>query len=146
MFINQKVAKSTTLIFSAIFLVGVYFAFNQRTLAEKLLYTGKENHAITLDAATKMTARFQKTAKNEEIAAGYFGRDIFEKILSQNNCVGIRIYNALQDNGSPTFVLIGVGSDGKDIAGGVVGEDTFPCPPFCGSSPLYSAGAAVASK
>lgn len=135
MFTNQKNTISA-LIVSATLLISLYLVSYQWSLADKSVYTGKERHEVTTEAAAKMTSSFQSAMGDKEIVADYFGRGIYDKILAQKNCVGIRTYNARLENGSPTFVLVGVGADGKDIANGVIGEDIFPCPPWCARSPL----------
>jgi hypothetical protein len=100
-------------------------------------YTGSENHVVTLDQAAKYIQNFKNFPKAPTIKGGYFGRSIFDKILAQPGCVGVRYYYAQKDDGTPTLVLVGVDGGGNDIAVGILGEDSFPCPPFCGGpSPL----------
>lgn len=43
------------------------------------------------------------------------GRDILVKILAQPSCAGIKIYNAMYDNGNPTLIYLGVDSKGFDL-------------------------------
>jgi len=74
------------------------------------------------------------------MVAGYFGKNIFEKILSQDGAVGVRIYKAKHDNGDDVFVLVGVDDKGKDIAAGVVGEGILPCPPICDPNNILMTG------
>ena len=95
-------------------------------------YSGQENHIITLDQAAKYIQNFKNFPKAPTIKGVYFGRSIFDKILAQPGCVGIRFYYAQKDDGTPTLVLVGVDAGGNDITGGPVGDDSFPCPPFCG--------------
>ncbi len=132
MWSNKKiVVRFLTVFFSLVFLTVVYLITNQTTMAEKTIYSGNENHVVSLAFASKLTDNYQKTSGPGDIVAGYFGRNIYDKILSQKNCIGIRVYNARNEDGSPTFVLVGVDGNGKDIVSGVVGEDIYPCPPFC---------------
>jgi hypothetical protein len=99
--------------------------------------TGANNHIITLDQATKMIQNYA-AAPRYSVKGGYFDRSIFDKILAQKDCIGVRCYYAQKDDGSPSIVLVGVDSQGKDIAAGVLGDDWIPCPPMCGiASPLY---------
>ncbi|MEX2117503.1 MAG: hypothetical protein WEB37_11495, partial [Bacteroidota bacterium] len=74
----------------------------------------------------------------EQITAGYMGRNIFEKVLEQEEAVGIRIYNARLDDGRPTYVIVGVDRDGNDLLAGPIGEDVIPCPPKCGKALVES--------
>jgi hypothetical protein len=45
--------------------------------------------------------------------------------------VGIRIYYAAQDDGTPELVIVGVDENGKDLEEGVILERNLPCPPYC---------------
>lgn len=135
MFTNRKKTVGMFIV-SVTLLFALYLVSYQPSLADKSIYTGKEKHDISAQAAAKMTSSFQSAMGDKEIVAGYFGRGIYDKILAQKNCVGIRTYNARLENGSPTFVLVGVDADGKDIADGVIAEDIYPCPPWCARSPL----------
>jgi hypothetical protein len=98
-------------------------------------YTGNENHVITIDKAVKFIQNFKSHPASLTIKGGYFARNIFEKILAQPDCIGIRYYYAALDDGSPTLVLVGVDHSGNDIEQGVIGEVTWPCPPVCPPSP-----------
>lgn len=96
-------------------------------------YTGNENHVVTLEQAVKFIQNFKSHPTAPTIKGGHFARNIFEKILAQPGCVGIRYYYAALDDGSPTMVLVGVDNNGNDIESGVIAEAIFPCPPICGS-------------
>jgi len=98
--------------------------------------TGTENHVITLDQATKLVQNYQMSPRVPSIKGGFFGRNIFDKILAQDGCVGIRFYYAQRDDGGSTIVLVGVDIAANDMTGGVLGDIVIPCPPYCGSSVL----------
>ncbi|HTX18291.1 MAG TPA: hypothetical protein VMG34_06500 [Bacteroidota bacterium] len=102
--------------------------------AARAQYTGKENHVVPLDSAVHFIQNFRAKPATPSLKGGYFGRSIFEKILSQPGAVGIRYYYAAKDDGSPTLVLVGVDSTGDDMVKGVVGEVITPCPPLCSSA------------
>ncbi len=105
----------------------------------KHLFTGNEKHDISLDDASRFTKRYRDSVPADAMKGGYFGKMIFEQILAQVGCVGIRSYFANYNNGSQTFVLVGVENNGNDLWQGVLGEDTLPCPPYCGAfNPLNS--------
>ncbi len=105
--------------------------FVQRSHARQQLYSGKENHAVTLDQAVKYIQNFTSNPTAPTIKGAYFGRNIFDKILSQSGCVGIRYYYAKTDSGVSTIVLVGVDGSGNDLVKGTLAEMTFPCPPYC---------------
>lgn len=96
-------------------------------------YTGSEDHVVTLAQAAKYIQNFKNHPTAPTIKGGHFARNIFEKILAQPGCVGIRYYYAALDDGSPTMVLVGVNGDGNDMEQGIIAETIFPCPPVCGS-------------
>jgi hypothetical protein len=97
-------------------------------------YKGDENHVVTLAQAAKYIQNFKNHPTAPAIKGGHFARSIFDKILAQPGCVGIRYYYAALDDGSPTMVLVGVDQNGNDIDSGVIGETTYPCPPYCSSA------------
>jgi hypothetical protein len=98
--------------------------------------TGNENHVITLDQAIKFVQNHQMSPRVPSIKGGYFGRSIFDKILAQSGCVGVRFYYAQKDDGTSTLVLVGVDNMSNDMTGGVLGDVVIPCPPYCGTSVL----------
>lgn len=94
-------------------------------------YTGQENHVITLEQAVKYVQNFKSFPRTPSTKGAYFGRNIFDKILSQGGCVGIRYYYGQDDNGNSNMVLVGVDSRGNDLTGGILAEIGLPCPPYC---------------
>jgi hypothetical protein len=94
-------------------------------------FTGHENHAVNLDDAAKMTEAYRESQKPGAFLGGYFGKDAIQKILVQSGCVGMRIYNGMDNSESPTFVLVGVDAEGEDMTGGELAEIQIGCPPIC---------------
>ena len=94
-------------------------------------FTGKENQFATLAEAAQLTRRYQESIEHGEIKGAYFGSGIFRKILAQETCVGIHMYHAMHDDGSPTFVLVGVDEYGSDLIAGTLGQRCMDCPPWC---------------
>ena len=58
---------------------------------------------IGYDLGVKMIKKYSDSYN--EFGAHYVGKNILAKIISQPGCVGINIYNALNENGDKTFVL-----------------------------------------
>jgi hypothetical protein len=81
----------------------------------------------------KLIENFKNAPGVPTIKGGYFARNIFDMILSQPGCAGVRYYYAKKDDGTATIVLVGVDASGNDIAQGVLGDDSWPCPPYCGA-------------
>lgn len=135
---RRVVARLFATITITLAVVAFYLLSYEQTQAEKVIYTGRENHLISLEKAKKLAHNFKLTAKSNDLTAGYFGRGIFDRILEQDGCVGIRIYNAVSEQGTPTYIIIGVDGDGDDMLSGPVGDEVKPCPPWCGSVNLSS--------
>jgi len=95
------------------------------------VFTGKENHYVTLAEASQLTRSYRETIEQGDIKGAFFGAGIFRKILLQDGCVGIHIYHGIHNDGSPTFVMVGVDEYGFDILSGTVAQNAFPCPPWC---------------
>jgi hypothetical protein len=88
---------------------------------------------ITLAAGSKMTKSFRTNYPNATKAV-YYTADVYEDLLAQTGCVGIRIYNAINEDGKLTNVMVGVDKDGNDMTTGKVYDDGLRCPTFCSSA------------
>jgi hypothetical protein len=77
-----------------------------------------------------MTATFRKNYPSETTGVIY-SDNVFTDILSQSGCVGIRIYNGMDDNGNLTNVLVGVDDNGDDLVEGKIYEYGNRCLPIC---------------
>lgn len=98
-----------------------------------MTFTGNEDHSISLEDASKLTANYQKNAGANDRKAGFFGKSAIHSILDQDDCVGIRIYFGQDEDGVPELVLVGAKADMDDIVNGVIAEKMIPCPPNCSS-------------
>lgn len=96
------------------------------------LFSGNENHLTTLAEASRLTRNFRESARGTIDKGGFFGKNIFNSILSQPECVGIRIYHGLRNDRRSTFVLAGVDRRSCHFAKWPFGDEVFWCPPFCG--------------
>jgi hypothetical protein len=47
--------------------------------------------------------------------AQFVGKNILTSLINQPNCVGISIYNALNEKGEKTYVLVGLDKENKPI-------------------------------
>lgn len=83
---------------------------------------------ITLATGSKMTGDF-RTAHPNVTKAVYYTADVYEDLLAQEDCVGIRIYNALDANGVITNVLVGVDRFGNDLYQGSIYDFGDKTPP-----------------
>ena len=102
-----------------------------------MAFTGKEDHSITLEEASKLTRNYRESVGKDAIRASFFGKETLQKIFEQEGCVGIRIYYGKEDNDKAQLVLVGVNSKNEDLIQGTIAEKGIPCPPVCpDSSPL----------
>lgn len=101
-----------------------------------MAFNGTEGEAISLETASQMTAKYRDANPNTTIAH-FFGKEILNQLLEQENCVGIRMYYGMQD-GEKELVLVGVDSEQNDILELVV-DRSMPCPKACSmANPLNS--------
>jgi hypothetical protein len=97
------------------------------------MFTGSnEGEEISLETASEWTANY-RTANPGSIKAYFYGRTILLDILGQNDCVGIRIYYAMDGEGVKQLILVGVDADGNDQTSGIVADRGYPCPSYCDS-------------
>ena len=99
-----------------------------------MAFTGNENHAISLADAAQLTENFRLSVGTGAFLAAFFGKTALTQALSQDGCVGIRIYNAKSATGQHNYVLVGVNDKGDDLTGGIILEFGVGCPPFCSPS------------
>jgi hypothetical protein len=88
------------------------------------------DHHITLQEGVAMVRRYRERHP-EATHASMFDRAIFDQILAQPGCAGVRIYYAEAADGAQTLVLVGVDAQGNDFFEGDIGDTHYPCPPFC---------------
>jgi hypothetical protein len=106
---------------------------------QRPVFTGLEDHTISIDDASELTRNYRMGAGKGAIKGGFFGRAAIEQVLSQEGVVGIRYYYAKENNGRPVMIMVGVDEFGKDLVDGFIAERSIPCPPFCGGlNPLNS--------
>lgn len=91
----------------------------------------KRDHKIPLQAAAGLTRRYRQSAGKGAQLATMFPREVYEALLAQPGCAGVRAYAAMGEDGAQQTVLVGVDSDGNDIVSGELFEFSFPCPPYC---------------
>lgn len=132
---NTQILRALVIASIALLSTGYVLREDSKSEGKQTVFTGNEQHQITTETAMRYVGNYHSLS-GEQLTAAYMGRNIFEKILAQENAVGIRIYNARLDDGQPTYVIVGVDRDGNDLLAGVIGEDVVPCPPSCGTNTL----------
>jgi len=98
-----------------------------------MAFIGNEDHLITLEEGETLIKNFQNKEPEDAVKAHFFGKDFLRQVLDQEGCVGIRVYYAREEDGTPTVVLLGANANEGDMTGGYIGNKSKPCPPHCGS-------------
>lgn len=102
------------------------------------MFTGNEDHSITLAAAAAMTKNYRDNNPSSATIAHFIGKDALQDLLNQAGCVGVRIYYGL-DDGKKELVLTGVNSGQNDLYTGILLDRTVKCPQDCSAAnPLNS--------
>lgn len=97
-------------------------------------FNGTEGSFVTLREASGWTANYRATIASGEIIAHFFGTDKIKAILDQSDCVGIRIYYGIDENGKKNLILVGAKANEDDMVDGLILERAFTCPPKCATS------------
>lgn len=119
--------------------------------------TGKEGKEFDVETSANWTKNYREKHPDETVSH-FFGKEIVQKILDQDGCMGVRIYHANDEQGKKHVIIVGADQHGNDIhphvekdgkmmhvslsksemrevkapeavqTGGVVGEMSTPCP------------------
>jgi hypothetical protein len=87
-------------------------------MMQKELLTKKDYAAIGEEISHELAADFVKayeSAHPRDIKGYNIGRNIVDQILAQPGCIGLRFYNALNEEGQKTLVYVGIDAEGKDL-------------------------------
>lgn len=93
------------------------------------------DHSITPQAAEALMRRYRQSASPGAHLGFMFPREVFERILAQSGCAGIRAYEGRSKENGRETILVGVDENGDDMMTGVLADTSFPCPPYCGGGP-----------
>ena len=111
-------------------------------------FTGNEGGPISREIAKNWTKNYQESESAREpgktiTRAHFFGKEKILKLLSEKECIGIRIYYGLDENNDQKLLLVGAKSDMDDIVpvdmksasedGPMILDLSWPCPPYCGN-------------
>lgn len=96
----------------------------------------KRNHRVSHAVARRLRTRYLKkyAGRPGALVVGAYNRKIFEKILGQQGCIGIRFYPGLNDKGQVTLLYCGIDRYGNDILAGVIGDIPVTCPIMCSAA------------
>lgn len=87
--------------------------------------------SISLEEAKEFVTAF-RTLYPEEVKAFYVGSNQVKKVLEQENCMGLRMYNGYDEKEKRlNIVIVGVDVNEKDMTDGVILDKSLPCPSYC---------------
>ena len=95
-----------------------------------MAFTGDEAEEFPLDTAAEWTANY-RNASPGAVKAHFIGRDLINKMLEQDGCMGLRIYYALDEKGDKQLIIFGADKDENDLYNGIIAEKAIKCPPDC---------------
>lgn len=95
-------------------------------------FNGTEGGEISLEKASEMTSRYRGQNPDTTIAH-FFGKDIINRLLHQEGCVGIRMYYGIDEENEKQIILVGTDEHQNDITE-LVADISFRCPPMCSSA------------
>ena len=129
---SSKTIVSAIMIFTVAMLsLFIFPSTNQSITAEQSLYSGNEDHSITLREGAGLTKAYRMTVSSNDVIAHYFGKNALKNAMDQPGCVGVRLYYGKHEDGSPAIVVVGVDNKGNDMTSGLICQRTSVCPPWC---------------
>jgi hypothetical protein len=96
-----------------------------------MAFNGDEGSVVTLTEASGWTANYRRTIASGEIIAQFVGRKKLLEILDQEDCMGIRFYYGIGDDGKKNLIAVGATSDENDMVDGIIVDKCSPCPSHC---------------
>ena len=97
-----------------------------------MAFPPERNHKVSLEAAAALTKGYREVAPQGSPRGSLFPRDVFERLLAQPKCAGIRIYYGRNERREHELVLVGVDDNGDDMITAELFDFGVPCPPYCG--------------
>jgi hypothetical protein len=103
---------------------------SQRSGGSRPVFTGMEDHTISVEDAGELTRNYRKSAAPGAVKGKYFSRAALEQLLAQEDAVGIRYYYGIDNQGKPQMVLVGVNGVGQDLHEGFIFGNPRPISRF----------------
>jgi hypothetical protein len=94
-------------------------------------FDGNEGKVVSLEEAAIWTANYRNSIQPSETIAHFIGKNKLLELLEQENCVGVRIYYGIDENGEQNLVFVGADENENDLVNGVIVEYAPKCPPKC---------------
>lgn len=101
------------------------------------VFDGNEGSIVTETVAAGMTHNYREWPDDSKpvFNGQFFGKNKIKDLIDDcgSEFMGIRIYNAIDDNGAPGFVLVGVKADENDLTDKIMLASGPACPTCCAS-------------
>lgn len=116
-----------------------------KVIEQQRTYSPDSGKQISLEHGAKMVKNHFEQNPDDAIAH-FMGKNQVEAILSQEGCVGLRIYQGVNELGVNTVIFAGVDKAGNNIlasnSGGkdIIMGGTKVCPPYCPDKPGTDSG------
>jgi hypothetical protein len=93
---------------------------------------------ISQEEAQKFIYAFREKF-GEQVISSFIGSNNVRKIIYQEGCLGVRIYNGYNpEKESIALILVGVDEDGRDmLKSGLIYDEMETCPPNCPVEGLF---------
>lgn len=93
---------------------------------------------ISQELAEKFIKAFREKF-GDQVVSSFMGLNNVTKILDQNGCIGLRIYNGYNDETEKIcLIVVGVDEEEKDmLKGGLIYDEMATCPPICSMEGLF---------
>jgi hypothetical protein len=88
---------------------------NKESLVKNRVDFSTVGEQITHELAAKMVKNHHDTHTIDESNSYYIGKNIIDQMLAQPGCVGIRFFDAINEEGKKTLVYVGIDAKGKSI-------------------------------
>ena len=88
---------------------------NQESLVKEQKDYRTVSEEISLELAAKMVKDYHDKYSLEESNSFIVGKNLMEQTLAQPGCVGIRFFEALNEQGNKTLVYVGIDEKGNSI-------------------------------
>ena len=128
---KSRLLVPAMLVVMSIILFNHSVLFTKENPANTPVFTGNEDHQITLAEASELTFNFRMQAGPGAITGGFFGKEAVLAILAQEGAVGLRYYYGVDAQGKRHIILIGVDRNGNDMTDGLLAQRSVVCPPAC---------------
>lgn len=93
---------------------------------------GNEGSIMSYAQGVSWINNYTKANPDSKLNSVTYGIESIKAIMQTPGAVGIRVYNAVNDNGEATFVLMAVDKNGDGIQQNSTMDSGLACPPFCG--------------